>query len=125
VYMTTAAFDALNERAAAAGQPPFINPRNSAAGSLRQKDPAVTASRELSMWCYQLGEVQGGPAMARHEDAFRLLTDLGFPVNPEIRVVDTIDEVIELCERWQDHRHDLAYEIDGVVTKVADLAQRA
>ena len=125
VYMTTAAFDALNERAAAAGQPPFINPRNSAAGSLRQKDPAVTASRELSMWCYQLGEVQGGPAMARHEEAFSLLTDLGLPVNPEIRVVDTIDEVIELCQRWQDHRHDLAYEIDGVVTKVADLAQRA
>ncbi len=125
VYMTSAAFEALNERAAAAGQPPFINPRNSAAGSLRQKDPAVTASRELSMWCYQLGEVVGGPDMARHEDAFELLEDLGFPVNPEIRVVDSIDEVIELCLHWQDHRHDLAYEIDGVVTKVADLGRRA
>ena len=125
VYMTSAAFDALNERAAAAGQPPFINPRNSAAGSLRQKDPAVTASRELSMWCYQLGEVVGGPPMTRHEDAFTLLADLGFPVNPEIEVVDSIDDVVALCQRWEDHRHDLPYEIDGVVTKVADLALRA
>ena len=125
VYMTSAAFDALNERAAAAGQPPFINPRNSAAGSLRQKDPSVTASRELAMWCYQLGEVVGGPPMTRHEDAFTLLADLGFPVNPEIQVVDTIDEVIALCAHWQQHRHDLPYEIDGVVVKVADLGLRA
>ena len=125
VYMTSAAFEALNERAAAAGQPPFINPRNSAAGSLRQKDPAVTAARELSMWCYQLGEVVGGPPMTRHEDAFTLLAELGFPVNPEIQVVDTIDDVVALCRRWEDHRHDLPYEIDGVVTKVADLAVRA
>ena len=125
VYMTSAAFEALNERAAAAGQPPFINPRNSAAGSLRQKDPAVTATRELSMWCYQLGEVQGGPEMTRHEQAFELLESLGFPVNPEIRVVQSIEEVLELCHHWQDHRHDLAYEIDGVVIKVADLQRRA
>ncbi|MGK2927953.1 MAG: NAD-dependent DNA ligase LigA [Acidimicrobiales bacterium] len=124
VYMTSSAFDALNERAAAAGQPPFINPRNSAAGSLRQKDPAVTAERELSMWCYQLGEVVGGPAMTSHEDAFGLLRDLGFPVNPEIRVFDSIDDVIRSCRHWQEHRHDLAYEIDGVVVKVADLARR-
>ena len=124
IYMTSAAFDALNERAAAAGQPPFINPRNSAAGSLRQKDPSVTAERELSMWCYQLGEVDGGPDMARHEDAFALLRELGFPVNPEIRLVGTIDEVVAFCLHWQEHRHDLAYEIDGVVTKVADLARR-
>ncbi len=124
IYMTSEAFDALNERAAAAGQPPFINPRNSAAGSLRQKDPSVTAERELSMWCYQLGEVEGGPDMAHHEDAFDLLRELGFPVNPEIRSVDTIDAVIEFCRHWQEHRHDLDYEIDGVVTKVADLARR-
>ncbi len=124
IYMTSTAFEALNQRAAAAGQAPFINPRNSAAGSLRQKDPSVTAERELSMWCYQLGEVEGGPEMAHHEDAFDLLRELGFPVNPEIRSVDTIDEVVEFCRHWQEHRHDLAYEIDGVVTKVADLARR-
>ena len=125
VYMTSAAFEALNERAAAAGQPPFINPRNSAAGSLRQKDPTVTASRELSMWCYQLGEVVGGPPMTRHEDAFTLLEELGLPVNPEIRVVESIDAVVDLCRHWEEHRHDLPYEIDGVVTKVADLARRS
>jgi DNA ligase (NAD+) len=125
VYMTSEAFEALNARAAAGGLPPFINPRNSAAGSLRQKDPSVTASRELSMWCYQLGEVVGGPPMSRHEDAFTLLGELGFPVNPEIRVVEGIDEVVALCRHWEEHRHDLAYEIDGVVTKVADLARRA
>jgi DNA ligase (NAD+) len=124
VYMTSAAFEALNERAAAAGQPPFINPRNSAAGSLRQKDPAVTAERELSMWCYQVGEISGGPEMTRHEDAFTLLETLGFPVNPEIEVFDGIDDVIAFCRRWEEHRHDLPYEIDGVVIKVADLARR-
>ena len=73
VYMTSAAFEALNERAAAAGQPPFINPRNAAAGSLRQKDPAVTAERELSMWCYQLGEVEGGPDVDPPRGRFDLL----------------------------------------------------
>lgn len=124
VYMSSAAFESLNERAAAEGHAPYINPRNSAAGSLRQKDPAATAERDLSMWCYQLGTVEGGPAMDRHEETFDLLRDLGFPVNPEIRVVDTIDEVIEFCEHWQDHRHDLPYEIDGAVAKVSDLGLR-
>jgi len=125
VYMATAAFERLNERAAAEGHPPFINPRNSAAGALRQKDPAVTAQRELSMWCYQLGQVEGGPDMRRHEDTFDLLRDLGFPVNPEIRSFDSIEDVVAFCTRWQDHRHDLAYEIDGAVVKVSDLAVRA
>jgi DNA ligase (NAD+) len=124
VYMATAAFERLNEWAAAHGHAPFINPRNSAAGALRQKDPAVTAQRELSMWSYQLGEVEGGPAMTRHEETFDLLRELGFPVNPEIRTLDTVDEVVEFCLRWQEHRHDLPYEIDGAVVKVADLAVR-
>ena len=124
VFMTSAAFEALNARAAAAGQPPFINPRNSAAGSLRQKDPAMTAERELSMWCYQLGEIEGGPELRRHEDTFGLLDELGFPVNPEIRVVDDIEGVVEFSQHWQDRRHDLAYEIDGAVAKVSDLARR-
>ncbi len=124
VYMSAAAFEALNERAAAEGHAPYINPRNSAAGSLRQKDAAATAERDLAMWCYQLGEVEGGPAMARHEQTFDLLRELGFPVNPEIRVVDTVDEVIAFCEHWQEHRHDLPYEIDGAVAKVSDLTVR-
>ncbi|WP_436793088.1 NAD-dependent DNA ligase LigA [Actinospongicola halichondriae] len=124
VYMSSAAFEALNERAAAEGHAPYINPRNSAAGSLRQKDPAATAERDLSMWCYQLGAVEGGPTLAKHEETFDLLRDLGFAVNPEIRVVDTIDDVIAFCQHWQDHRHDLPYEIDGAVAKVSDLAVR-
>jgi len=125
VYMTTAAFERLNHWAAEHGHAPFINPRNSAAGALRQKDPTITGQRELSMWSYGLGEVDGGPSMARHEETFELLRDLGFPVNPEIRTVDTIDEVVALCRHREQHRHDLAYEIDGVVVKVADLARRA
>ncbi len=124
VFMTSAAFEALNAWAVEHGHAPFINPRNSAAGSLRQKEATVTARRELSMWCYQLGEVVGGPAFARHEETFALLADLGFPVNPEVRRVDSIDDVIAFCERWQDHRHDLPYEIDGVVEKVSDLGRR-
>jgi DNA ligase (NAD+) len=125
VYMTTSAFERLNEWAAEHGHAPFINPRNSAAGALRQKDPTVTGQRELSMWCYGLGEVEGGPTMTRHEETFDLLRDLGFPVNPEIRTVETIDEVVRLCVDREQHRHDLPYEIDGVVVKVADLARRA
>ena len=124
VYMTSAAFEALNATALADGHAPFINPRNSAAGSLRQKDPSVTARRELSMWCYQLGEVVGGPPLARHEAAFELLASLGFPVNPEIRAMTGIDAVVAHCAHWQEHRHDLAYEIDGVVVKLGDLALR-
>lgn len=124
VYMSLASFEALNERAAQAGQPRFANPRNAAAGSLRQKDPSVTASRELSFWCYQLGEVVGGPAFETHHETLEFLATLGFPVNPEIRVVDDLDGVYAFCRHWQEHRHDLAYEIDGAVAKVDDLAQR-
>ncbi|MDZ7675146.1 MAG: NAD-dependent DNA ligase LigA [Acidimicrobiales bacterium] len=124
VFMSSDAFEALNEWASEHGHAPYINPRNSASGSLRQKDASVTARRDLSMWCYQLGELEGGPTLTRHEDTFDLLRDLGFPVNPEIRTVDTIEEVIDVSLHWQEHRHDLDYEIDGVVTKVSDLARR-
>jgi DNA ligase (NAD+) len=124
VYMPRTAFDALNERQAKAGDRLFINPRNSAAGSLRQKDASITASRELSMWCYQLGEVEGGPEFSRHEETLDFLRDLGLPVNPLITLVQSIAEVHAFCLNWQDHRHDLDYEIDGVVVKVDDLAKR-
>jgi DNA ligase (NAD+) len=124
VYMPVAAFAELNHRQEQAGLRLFVNPRNSAAGSLRQKDPAVTASRELAMWCYQLGEVVGGPPFTSHDATLAFLRSLGFPVNPQIQVVDDIEQVDALCARWQEHRHDLPYEIDGVVVKVDDLAQR-
>lgn len=124
VYMPTAAFEALNRRQDAAGEKRFANPRNSAAGSLRQKDARITSSRELAMWCYQLGEVEGGPTFTSHHETFEFLRSLGFPVNPEVRVVDSLDEVLAFALHWQKHRHDLPYEIDGAVVKLDDLAQR-
>ncbi len=124
VYMPIASFEALNERAAAAGQPRFANPRNAGAGSLRQKDPRVTASRELAFWCYQLGEVIGGPECTSHHQTLAFLGDLGFPVNPEVRLVDDLAGVYGFAAHWQEHRHDLPYEIDGAVAKVDLLAQR-
>lgn len=125
VYMPIAAFEALNERQAALGEKRFVNPRNSAAGSLRQKDPRITASRELSMWCYQLGEVVGGPAFTSHMASLEWMASLGFPVNPEIRALHSLDELYAFTDHWLHHRHDLPYEIDGAVVKLDDLAQRA
>ena len=124
VYMALSAFQALNERQIEAGARPFVNARNSAAGSLRQKDPKVTAARELALWSYQLGQVEGGPTFASHHETLDWLSSLGFPVNPEIRRVVGPDAVLDYCVHWQQHRHDLDYEIDGVVVKVDDLARR-
>ena len=124
VYMTRSSFEQLNERATAAGEKAFVNPRNSAAGSLRQKDPAITASRNLSFFSYQLGEVIGGPEFTSHVAMLEFAAGLGFAVNSHVRTVHTIDEVAAHCLHWQDHRHDLDYEIDGVVIKLDDTAQR-
>jgi DNA ligase (NAD+) len=121
VYMPVISFQDLNRRQLEGGLKTFANPRNSAAGSLRQKDAKVTAGRDLSMWAYQVGAMAGGPALARHHDALDLLRRCGLPVNPEIGLVHGIDEVFAFCTRWQEHRHDLDYEIDGVVVKVDDL----
>lgn len=125
VYMPIAAFEALNKRQADAGGRLFANPRNSSAGSLRQKDPAITASRELSLWTYQLGAVEGGPTFETHHETLDFLKELGLPVNPEIERVPDLEGVYEYCAYWQEHRHDLPYEIDGVVIKVDDLHTRA
>ncbi len=84
----------------------------------------ITAKRELAFWAYQLGEVIGGPAFTTHHETLEFLADLGFPVNPEVKVLDSLEEVFEHCAHWQEHRHDLDYEIDGVVVKIDDLAQR-
>jgi DNA ligase (NAD+) len=124
VYMPVSAFRELNERQGEAGGRLFANPRNSGAGSLRQKDPKVTASRELRFWAYQLGEVEGGPRFRRHSETLEFLKAAGLPVNPEVRKVGSLDEVFEYCNGWLEHRHDLDYEIDGVVVKVDDLGQR-
>lgn len=124
LYMPLAAFRELNRRQAQAGLKLFANPRNSAAGSLRQKDAAVTASRELAFWSYQLGEMEGGPDLTSHSLTLDFIQRAGLPVNPEIQVLDDIDSVFDLCRSWEAARHDLAYEVDGVVVKIDDLAQR-
>jgi len=124
VYMTKSSFEQLNERTRAAGDKPFVNPRNSAAGSLRQKDAQVTASRNLSFWSYQLGEVKGGLSFTSHVAMLEYAASFGFAVNDNLRTFLTIQDVADHCAYWQEHRHDLDYEIDGVVIKVDDLAQR-
>ncbi|MHB1533708.1 MAG: NAD-dependent DNA ligase LigA [Acidimicrobiales bacterium] len=124
IYMAVSAFEELNSRAGDAGARTFINPRNAAAGSLRQKDPAVTAGRALGFWAYQLGALEGGPAFRRHFETLDWLRDAGFPVNPAIELLHGLDEVDAYCRRWQERRHTLDYEIDGTVVKVDDLAQR-
>jgi DNA ligase (NAD+) len=126
IYMPLSAFEDLNERRGQAGERLFANPRNSAAGSLRQKDPRVTASRELAFFAYQLGEItgDGAPRFRRHSETLEFLTEAGLPVNPEIRRVTTMHEVDGFCRHWLEHRHSLDYEIDGAVVKVDDLAQR-
>ena len=124
VYMPLPVFEELNRRQEEAGLPRYANPRNTAAGSLRQKDPSITASRQLCLWSYQLVPVKGGPALGSHTEALDLLRDLGFPVNPEIRTLHGLEEVGEYCLGWEEHRHDLDYEVDGVVVKVDDLEVR-
>jgi DNA ligase (NAD+) len=126
VYLPVSTFEALNERQDAAGLARYVNPRNTAAGSLRQKDAAKTASRGLALWSYQLGQIEGGPSFECHADTLDYLGSLGLPVNPEIRTLTGLAAVHDYCNRWQDHRHDLDYEIDGVVVKVDGLdLQRA
>ncbi len=122
VYMSVSVFEELNRQQAEIGGKSYVNPRNTAAGSLRQKDPAVTATRRLSFWSYQLGEVVGGPELVHHHEIFEFLASMGFPVNPELRVLDGLGAVSAFCDHWREHRHDLDYEIDGVVVKVDDLA---
>jgi DNA ligase (NAD+) len=114
-----------NEAAEAAGRrgrPVPVNPRNAGAGSLRQKDPSVTAGRGLDFWCYQLGEVVGADAPPSHSAALDWLRSLGLPVNPATQVFDALDDVYAFCAHWVEHRHELPYEIDGVVVKIDDLA---
>jgi DNA ligase (NAD+) len=121
VYLPISAFEELNATQAAAGGRLYANPRNTAAGSLRQKDAVVTASRNLAFFSYQLGEVEGGPALASHTETLDFLASLGLPVNPNVVAVPSLEEVYQTCLHWKEHRHDLDYEIDGVVVKVDAL----
>ena len=100
VFMTLDAFTALNAAQAAAGRPPVVNPRNGAAGSLRQKDASITASRGLSLFTYQLGVLEGGPQLRTHHQMLDWLISIGFPVNPNIRRHTTIESVHDGASRW-------------------------
>ena len=121
LYMSLKDFTALNERRAEQGLSTFMNPRNSAAGTVRQLDPALAAERPLSIWCYQVG-VTEGLSFATHWEALGWLREHGFKVNPDIQHLQGEDEVIAQCLAWQRRRGELDFEIDGVVVKVSDLA---
>jgi DNA ligase (NAD+) len=120
VYLPRSAFARLNEQRAEAGEPTFANPRNSAAGSIRQLDPAVAASRPLSMWSYGLGATEG-LRLDTHAAELEWLEGAGFKVTPDWKVHSDLEALVRECRRWEEDREGLDYEIDGVVVKVNDL----
>jgi DNA ligase (NAD+) len=127
VYQPVSVFTRLNQDLLAKGERPFANPRNAAAGSLRQKDPSITAARQLSFWCYGTDGGTGQPGQARaqrHSEDLQHLRSLGLPVNPNVKRASNLDEVMATCSHWQQHRHDVDYQIDGVVIKVDRYQQR-
>ena len=123
VYMPLSGFRELNERLLANDKKPTPNPRNAAAGSLRQKDPSITAQRPLSFWAYGVG-VHEGVELTSHWQTLAWLREHGFPINPFAERVETVEEVAERCRAWETRRTELDYEIDGIVIKVDDLAQQ-
>ncbi|WP_214409541.1 NAD-dependent DNA ligase LigA [Sphaerisporangium fuscum] len=119
VFLPVEGFEKLNEQLVAAGKPPFANPRNSAAGSLRQKDPRVTAQRALRMICHGVGTWEGGaPLPASQSGVYDKLKEFGLPVSDTFRVVKSLSEINDFIEYYRQHRHDPEYEIDGVVVKI-------
>ena len=124
VYMPLPAFEELNARQAEAGERMFANARNAAAGSVRQKDPRVTAGRNLSIWVYQLGHIEGGPTLDTHSETLDLLRRLGMRVNPATAPVTDLAAAAEFVGRAEAERNDLPYQTDGVVIKVDGLAEQ-
>jgi DNA ligase (NAD+) len=120
VYMSLSDFAALNERRAAAGLSTFMNPRNSAAGTIRQLDPKLAADRPLSFWAYAIGATEG-ISFAAHWDALQWLREHRFPVHPDVKKLRTEDEVVAQCRSWEERRGSLDFEIDGAVVKVSDV----
>src|SRR3954468_20902055 len=122
VFLPVAAFERLNDSLLEAGKPPFANPRNSAAGSLRQKDPRITASRALGMVCHGIGAREGFEPEAQSH-SYEALSTWGLPTSDQVRVVPTLKDVEKYVENAGEHRHTIVpYEIDGVVVKVDDVA---
>ena len=125
VILLLSTFRRLNARQVERGEKVYVNPRNAAAGSLRQKDARVTAERGLSFWCYQLGAVEGGPAFTSHMDTLEWLKSLGLPVNEHsVRLADPAAVEAHVAD-FEHRRHDLDYEFDGLVVKVDDLGLQA
>lgn len=121
IYMPLKGFDLLNEAALAAGEKPFVNPRNAAAGSLRQLDPQLTAKRPLEFCCYSVGLVKGGELPTSHSEILGLLAQWGLKINSESRPVIGIDACVEYYEQLSQRRNSLGYDIDGIVYKVDDI----
>ncbi|HKN62836.1 MAG TPA: NAD-dependent DNA ligase LigA [Gaiellaceae bacterium] len=123
VYMPLSGFNALNERLVAEDKKPTPNPRNAAAGSLRQKDSTITAARPLSFWAYSVG-VHEGVELASQWETLAWLREHGFPTNPFAERVESVEEVVARCVAWETRRAELDYEIDGIVIKVDAYAQQ-
>jgi DNA ligase (NAD+) len=120
VYLPRAAFAKLNEERAAQGLPTFANPRNSAAGSIRQLDPQLAASRPLSIWCYGVGALEG-MTFETQKETLDWLHEHGFKVSPDVQVYRDVDSLAAGCRAWEERRDSLDFEIDGVVVKVNNL----
>jgi len=128
VYLPLSTFARLNRELASRGKKPLVNPRNAAAGSLRQKDPAMTAARGLCMWCYAMSvvrEAAPGQRSTRHSEDLARLRGWGLPVNPTIERAASLDEVAAFVDKWHRQRHQVDYQIDGIVIKVDRYDQRA
>jgi len=121
VYLPHEMFARINRERAEQELPTFANPRNAAAGTMRQLDPRITAERKLDIFCYQL-LFDGEPAHARHSDSLEWLEKAGFKVNPNRRLCKTFDEVVEFCDEWEEKRDKLNYETDGVVVKINQIS---
>ena len=122
VFMPIAEFRRLNEERELRRETRYANPRNTAAGTIRQLDPKVVADRKMQVWIYALGDTAIEDGMNCHWDMLAWLTELGLPVNPNRHLVRSMDGVHEWYQMWQEHRHELPYEIDGMVIKVNELA---
>ena len=123
IYLPLAGFEQVNRERAEQGLPTFMNPRNSAAGSLRQQDPAVTAGRPLSIWVYAMGVVDG-IQLSTHWEALQWMRDHGFRVNPGVQLHDNPASALEECHNWEQRRAELEYDIDGAVVKVSSFDQQ-
>ena len=122
VYLPIEEFRRLNEDRAEKGEPLYANPRNTGAGTIRQLDPKVTAARNMRIWVYSLNSTEGVEFLDGHWEALEWLGNVGFCINPENRLCHSLEEVRDYYQSWLERRHDLPYEVDGVVVKVSPLA---